>query len=472
MICFLPSGKPERRLFEKEPFFLIWREQDSSGIFGVFMYQAELAEEKSPSGGRWGWLNRTVLGIVAATFFSDFSHELATAVLPLYLAAIGLGPMGLGLMEGVADFLVSLSKLAGGVLGHYVRQKRPWAVLGYLITTIATACLGLVRQIGALVLFRSVAWVGRGFRGPLRDYLLADAVEPTHYGRAYGLERAGDMLGAVAGPLAATIFVFLGMPIRWIILGALVPGLVAAGSMFFLVQEKAGSLAAAVGSGRPANPCQKDQETEEPLPKGAKAGARFPRAFWWFLMGVGLFGLGDFSRTFLIWLAAQALGEQNSTPQAGTLSAAVLLYTWHNLVSAVAALQIGQWGDRWSKFWVLLAGYALGVGTNLLLAFQAGALAWLAVAITLSGIYIAAEETLEKAVAAEMLPRNLRSLGFGILACVNAVGDLGSSLYVGWLLQSGYGGWAFGIAAGLGAFGTVWLIVLGNKCFPRSIPEH
>lgn len=429
------------------------------------MQIADGQEQKSSSGGRWGWLNRTVLGIVTATFFSDFSHELATAVLPLYLAAVGVGAMGLGVMEGVADFLVSLSKLGGGVLGHYVRRKRPWAALGYLITTIATACLGLVRQVGALVFFRSVAWLGRGYRGPLRDYLLAEAVQPTHYGRAYGLERAGDMLGAVAGPLAATVFVFLGMPIQWILLATLVPGLAAAGAMFFLVEEKAGQSAGPSVSSVPSGSVQKPHQPAGSAEALSERG-RFPRAFWWFLVGVGLFGLGDFSRTFLIWLAAQALGEQNS-PQAGVISLAVLLYTWHNLVSAGAALPIGSWGDRWSKFWVLLAGYALGVGTNLLLAFQANSLGWLAGAITLSGLYIAAEETLEKAVAAELLPRQLRSLGFGILACVNAVGDLGSSLYVGWLLQIGLGSWAFGLAAGLGALGTIWLVVFG-KMFFRS----
>jgi hypothetical protein len=38
------------------------------------------------------WLNRTVVGIILATFFSDFSHEMATAVLPLFLATVGLGP--------------------------------------------------------------------------------------------------------------------------------------------------------------------------------------------------------------------------------------------------------------------------------------------------------------------------------------------------------------------------------------------
>jgi MFS family permease len=79
------------------------------------------------------------------------------------------------------------------------------------------------------------------------------------------------------------------------------------------------------------------------------------------------------------------------------------------------------------------------------------------VAILLSGIYIAAEETLEKAAAAEFLPRDLRSLGFGILACVNAVGDMVSSLYVGFLLEAKQAGLAFGIAASAGALGVLWI---------------
>lgn len=151
------------------------------------------------------WISRTVVAIVVATFFSDVSHEMATAVLPLYLATVGLGPAALGIIEGLADFLVSLSKLGGGVVGHHVVHKRPWVTLGYLITTLATGAIGLVESLTALVGLRAAAWVGRGFRGPLRDDLLADAVEPTHFGRVYGLERAGDMLGAVAGPLAATL---------------------------------------------------------------------------------------------------------------------------------------------------------------------------------------------------------------------------------------------------------------------------
>ncbi len=338
-------------------------------------------EPERSSAPRPAWIGRTVVGIVAATFFSDFSHEMGTAVLPLYLAAVGFGPASLGIIEGLADFLVSISKLGGGVVGHHVRAKRPLASLGYLVTTLATGAMGLAGSLAALATLRSAAWVGRGFRGPLRDYLLADAVEPTHYGRAYGLERAGDMLGAVAGPLAATLLVWAGIEFHSILLLTLAPGLVATSAMFFLVKE------------RKTPPARAETSHQQPRPP-------FPKGFWLFLAGVGLFGLGDFSRTFLIWLAARALGE-DAGRMAGAVSVAVLLYTLHNLTSAAAAFPIGHLGDRRSKLGVLVVGYGLGVGTNVLLALLGGSLPWLVVAIALSGVYIAAEETLEKAAAAE-----------------------------------------------------------------------
>jgi MFS family permease len=174
---------------------------------------------------------------------------------------------------------------------------------------------------------------------------------------------------------------------------------------------------------------------------------------------VFLFGLGDFSRTFVIWLAARAVGEDGHQT-AGMVSVAVLLYTLHNLVSAGAAYPTGYLGDRTSKLRILVGGYGLGVGTNLLLAILGGSLGWLVAAIVLSGVYIAVEETLEKAVAAELLPRELRSLGFGILACANAVGDMASSLYVGFLLQADRPGLAFGIAAAVGGLGFLWMVWL------------
>jgi hypothetical protein len=141
-----------------------------------------------------------VVGIVTATFFSDVGHEMTTAALPMYLASIGYGAAALGVMEGFADLAFSVSKLAGGWVGHHTERKRGLASLGYLATALGTAAIAVTQGLAALVSMRSAAWLGRGFRSPLRDFMLADEVGPTHFGRAYGIERAADMLGAVAGP--------------------------------------------------------------------------------------------------------------------------------------------------------------------------------------------------------------------------------------------------------------------------------
>ena len=387
------------------------------------------------------WITRSVVGIILATFFSDVGHEMVTAVLPMYLASVGLGPAALGLMEGLADLLFSLAKLAGGFVGHRVRHKRPWATLGYLTTALGTGALALVRSVAGLIPLRALAWLGRGFRSPLRDFLLADEVGPTHFGRAYGMERSADMLGAVAGPLVAVFLVAFGVSFRDVILIRIGPSLSSVSSVFALTRDRA-PVAAAGGA--------------------PTARAKLPGRYWAFVAGVFLFGLGDFSRTFLILLAARVFGESGA-PTGGRLSLAVLLYAAHNVVSALVAYPTGQLADRTSKVRILVAGYVLGVVTNAMLAVAGGALGWLVVAILLSGAYIAVEETLEKAVVAELLPRELRSLGFGVLAAANAVGDMASSVYVGLLLASGRGRLAFAAPAAVGLVGVAWMVAVVSR---------
>lgn len=395
-----------------------------------------------------GWITRTIAGIVLATFFSDFSHEMITATLPAYLLSLGLGPAALGVIEGVADFLASLSKLAGGLAGQRLARKKPFVVLGYFVTAAATSSMALVGKLAPLAALRTLAWTGRGFRSPLRDFLLADEVERTHFGRAYGLERGGDMAGAVVGPVLAALLVWAGLPVRSVMLWALLPGLLAAGSVLVFVRER-----------RPSPPV---------VPGGAVGASwtSLPRGFWLLLVGVSLFGLGDFSRTFLILIASRSLAPVDSGPSVVFLP--VLLYAAHNLVSAVAAYPIGHWADHRSKVRVLLGGYFLGVATNALLAVWSGQVAGVLAALLLSGIYLAVQEVVEKASAAQLLPRELRSLGLGILACANSVGDMGSSLTVGLLLERGRADLAFGIPVMAGLLGVLWLWAMVGKLDPRQ----
>ena len=164
------------------------------------------------------------------------------------------------------------------------------------------------------------------------------------------------------------------------------------------------------------------KRVQNPLPRGEAQGEgeakprsdlKFPRQFWLILIGVLIFGLGDFSRTFLIYLAANVFGGSEPSNAAGTLvrlsSVPMLLYAMHNAVSALAAYPAGHLGDRRAKLPVLVAGYALGVATNVLLIFGSNSMIGLVAVFMLSGTYIAVEETLEKAVVADLLPRTSQS---------------------------------------------------------------
>lgn len=394
----------------------------------------------SSKSGR-SWVTRGALGICVATFFSDVGHEMATAVLPLYLGAIGLGPAALGAVEGFADLVYALSKLGGGYAGQRIRRKTPWVAAGYALTAVGTAAMSLVRIPAAIGALRAIAWSGRGFRSPLRDHLLADEVEPTHFGRVYGIERAADMLGAVAGPLIAIALVAWGLTAGEVIAWTIVPAMIPVLAISLFVRDR-------------------HVETEA---RASTSSEPLPPAFWRLIRAVSLFGVSDFSRTFLILLAARALSANDTSASAdvepgfgaGTLTVAVGLYALHNVISAVAALGIGRLADRLPKTKLLAVGYALGAWTHVVLAFGSTSLPWLVVAIVMSGMYVAAEETLEKATCAALIPRASRSKAFGILAAANSLGDLASSVGIGLALQFGSAPLAFSICAVLAACGAI-----------------
>ena len=313
------------------------------------------------------WLSLSVIAIASASLLSDIAHEMATAVLPMFIGTVGLGAAALGAIEGVADFLNSMAKLCGGYLGQRLSRKKTITAFGYLITAIATAALAWGRGFWAFLTLRSTAWIGRGYRAPLRDFLVADAVPLPYYGRAFGLERAGDMIGAVVGPLFAALLIGLGLGYRQIFAWALIPGILAASSVYFFVREK----------------------PQQPGTPATLRGihARLPTGFGLLLAAILTFGMGDFSRTFLILVAVRRLGVDASIKTCGLLlSLPIVLYVLHNAVSALATIPAGNAGDRWSKKYVLTLGYGLGAVCNLLLCVRFVSLAPLALVFALSGI--------------------------------------------------------------------------------------
>ena len=396
--------------------------------------------ETAESQKQAGWLNRTVLGVGLTSLFSDWSHETATAVLPAFLAAIGAGPVWLGAIEGVADGLSSFAKLAAGHYTDQLKRRKPLAVFGYAFTALATASFGLATHAVHVLLGRSAAWLGRGVRSPAKKALLAADVPADAYGRAFGLERLMDTLGAILGPLTALwILRATGQSYRKVFLWTLLPGLIAVACFWLLVRER---------------------PVEMKEPKSFLLGLRaLPSEFRRFLLAVGIFGAGDFSHTLLILYATKMLGAEYGMARAASM--AVVLYTLHNVFYAGSAYVSGWLSDhiRHRKA-VLASGYGLAVVTALLLCTATHSLWLLAGIFALAGLYIGTEEALEDSVAAEMMPREQHGMAFGSMAAVNAVGDFLSSLLVG-ALWSAFGvGAAFAASAVLFAAGAILILRL------------
>jgi MFS family permease len=369
------------------------------------------------------WLTRGVLGIGLASLFSDWGHEAATSILPAFLASLGAPAIALGVIEGVSDGFSSFAKLAGGWIADRPRWRKPTGIIGYLATGLSTFGYAFAHSWPAILVMRALGWVGRGSRGPSRDTLLADSVLPGQSGRAFGFERTMDTVGAVLGPLCATALVGL-LGVRGVLRWSALPGLLAAVVFAWLV------------------PAGKSMEGR-PTSSFASSFAQLPKTFWHYLAGVFAHGIGDFAPTLLILRANQILAPRFGFARAATIS--IALYTFYNVINAMASYPAGALGDRIGKRGLLSVGYLVGVLAYAGFIFEPPTIPVLAILFGLAGVHGGFQQSLEKSLASELLPSHVRGSGFGVLATANGIGDLVSSIAVGalWSAVSPAAGFAY-----------------------------
>ena len=397
---------------------------------------------KEPGQRPGRWLNRTVLGIGLASLFSDWSHEMATTAMPAFLATMGAAAFWIGLIEGVSDGLSSFAKMASGYYTDKLQRRKPVAVVGYLVTAVGTAAFALASAPWHVLVARASAWLGRGVRTPVRKALLAGAVTTETYGRAFGLERMMDTVGAIVGP-ATALFLLGALRFEYSSLFAvtLIPSLIAAALIGFAVREKGRRPVQHLSFGRRLR--------------------LLPAPFRRFLVAVGLFGAGDFAHTLLILLAAQKLAPEWGTTKATSL--AVGLYVLHNVFYSAFAFIAGWLADRLPKKLILASGYALAAVMAILIIVLPATVWILGLVFALGGVYVATEETLEDSFCAELVEPEHHGMAFGTLATVNGVGDFVSSLIVGSLWNWAGTGVAFTYTAILSVAGA-WLVLrIGAK---------
>ncbi len=389
------------------------------------------------------WLSSGVVGVGAASFFSDAGHELATSLLPTFLTStLHAGPGALGAIEGVSDALIGVSKLAGGPLANDPQRRARLASGGYLGTAVATAAIGLCTAVWQVAALRAFAWISRGIRSPARDTLLASITPRSAYGRATGVERAGDNAGAIVGPLLAAALVGV-IGVRHAIVLAIVPGALAAVAITVAARQARRTVVTPTGR----------RTLSFNLAELWHAG--LPRA----LAPAALFELGNLATTLLILRATNLLhvDGRNLTTATGI---AILLYAAHNVAATVSSLVGGHFSDRANPRIVFTAGACVYVGAYAIFGFDEHAWPVLLAGFVLAGTGIGLAETAQSTAVALMLPDRLRANGFGVLGLVQSLGDLGASLVAGLLWAVFSPAVAFGYAAAWMAAAVVAAVML------------
>ncbi len=394
------------------------------------------------------WLTTTVAAIAVASLLSDACYELIIPLLPALITTLGGGALALGAIEGIADGLAAVFKLWGGALADHTRHRRALAASGYLGVGIFMPAIGFATSIASVVMLRAGAWICRGFRSPIRDTLLVDDTDPRYVNRAFGFQRALDSVGAVIGPILAILFITAHVPVHTAILYGFIPGL-AAGAMYLWVRER--------------------PRTVPPKEPVHIVLAGLPADFKRYLLGAGIFGVGNFSATLLVLVALRAF-----TPYVGAGKATVLataLYLVHNVLNATFAYPAATLSERVGAGRLLLVAFLMYACVGVLVATASQAPLAVVAAVVLAGLGIAILDPMEGTFATQLLPSARRGTGFGALAAVNGVGDLLSSVGVGALWQLCGPKVAFGTSAALCLAGVVVLAPLALRRRPGA-PEN
>jgi len=342
-----------------------------------------------PTAGPRPWLTRGVTGIGLASLFADLGHEIPTALLASFMSTVlGAPAAALGLIEGLSDAASGFAKLAGGALADDPGRRRRVALGGYVATALLSSSVGLATTAWQVAVLRASAWAARGIRGPARNALLADAVEPAAFGRAYGFERALDNTGAVIGPLVAIALV-AAVGIRGAILLSVIPGLLAAVAIAY-----------AIANLRTETPREHRpiRLVVRPLLRG-----RLGRL----LGALTTFELANVATSLLILRATELF-----VPILGADRAAITgisLYVAYNVAATLVSFPAGRAVDAVGGPPVLGAGIVLFIGAYALLALTGPDILLLGLAFVAAGVGIGAVETAENASVAAAAPDHQRA---------------------------------------------------------------
>ncbi|WP_347259497.1 MFS transporter [Rudaea sp.] len=370
-------------------------------------------------------LPRTVWLLGLISLVNDSASDMIYPLVPLYLTSVLMaGPKALGLIEGIAEAMASLLKLAAGVLADRSRKTKSWVVAGYAIAGIARPMIAFASSWFGVLVCRFADRIGKGLRSAPRDAMLMHSVAPDQRGLAFGLHRAMDNAGAVVGPLAAAALLALGMPLRHVLFAAIVPAVIVL------------LLALAI---------REPQVERSPNPPRFSWNLReFPPRFRRYLIVLALFMLGNSSNMFLLLRAKElGLGEAQVP----------MIWALVSLVAALLSTPLSGLSDRFDRRKLIAGGWTIYAALYMAFGLMP-AMTWLLWPMFAAyGVFLAATEGAEKALVADMVPRAQAGTAFGWYNLVVGLALLPASLLFGWLWSEASPpiAFAFGSACALAA---------------------
>ncbi len=366
--------------------------------------------ERAPSAARRSRLPLAVVLLGFTSLFTDIGTEMIFPLLPVFLTeTLRAGPAYLGIVEGAADTVSSLLKLASGVIADVSPRRKPLILFGYGLASAARPFVALATRPWHVLAVRVTDRVGKGVRSSPRDALIADAAG-DRAGRAFGFHQAMDNVGAVVGPLCAMGLIAAHVSIRSVFWVAVIPGAIATTLVLFV----------------PERPAHTVSDGPRPADRPRAPSPIADRRLRLYLVILGVFSLGNSSDAFLL-LRARSLG----------LSTAQIPVLWSvlNLSKVLWAYLGGDLADRvprarliaggWLVYALVYAG--LGVATG----------AWHVWALfVVYGVFYGLTEPVEKALIRDLVRDDQRGRAYGAYNFVVGITALPAGLLTGALWRT------------------------------------
>jgi len=330
-----------------------------------------------------GLRNVANLGIVS--LFTDISTEMILGVLPLFVVTeLGATKALLGLMEGAAESLNYVFRTLSGMFSDRIARRKPLVLLGYALSTVAKPFFSVAQSFTDAFAVRLTDRAGKGIRTSPRDALISDSVKAERSGRAFGLHRSMDQVGAIVGPVLAFLLIPL-VGMRGLFLSSLVPGTIALFVLVLFVRDKRG------------------MRKSTGLVKNAKIVLN--RKFASFLAVIGIFALGAYNFSFVL-VKASALGVDPT--------AIPLVYATLNAATVLAGLPAGLLADRFGKEKTLIAGFGLFAVSTAAGLFASVGTGFAYLIAFVFGLYLGTSETVQRAIVPSLTMEEFKGTAYGL----------------------------------------------------------